>query len=97
MLPIMGFGQLSVFAVYAVYLPELFPMSLRSTGPSFCYNVGRLVAASAPFTIGQVTRRLGGNVEGFRTAGMWVSLLLLAGIVVLPYLPETKGRPLPVD
>ena len=50
MLPLMGFGQLSVFAVYAIYLPELFPTSLRSTGTSFCYNFGRIVAATAPFT-----------------------------------------------
>jgi MFS family permease len=95
MLPIMGFGQYSVFGVYAIYLPELFPTSLRSTGTSFCYNFGRLVAATAPFTIGQVTRRLGGNIEGFRTAGMWASLVLLLGILVLPLLPETKDKPLP--
>jgi MFS family permease len=95
MLPLMGFGQYSVFGVYAIYLPELFPISLRSTGTSFCYNFGRLVAASAPFTIGKITKSLGGNIEGFRTAGMWVSLVLLLGICVLPFLPETKGRPLP--
>ena len=97
MLPLMGFGQLSVFAVYAIYLPELFPTSLRSTGTSFCYNFGRLAAATAPFTVGQITRRLGGNLEGFRTAGTWVSLVLLTGLAVLPFLPETKGRPLPEE
>lgn len=95
MLPLMGFGQLSVFAVYAIYLPELFPISLRSTGTSFCYNFGRLVAASAPFTVGVITRRLGGDIEGFRTAGSWVSCVLLVGIAVLPFLPETKDQPLP--
>ena len=95
MLPIMGFGQYSVFGVYAIYLPELFPTSLRSTGTSFCYNFGRLAAATAPFTIGRITKSLGGNVEGFRTAGMWVSLVLLLGILVLPFLPETKDKPLP--
>lgn len=97
MLPLMGFGQLSVFAVYAIYLPELFPTSLRSTGTSFCYNFGRLIAATAPFTIGRITRALGGNIEGFRIAGLWVSLVLLLGIAVLPFLPETKGRPLPEE
>ncbi len=97
MLPLMGFGQLSVFGVYAVYLPELFPTSLRSTGTSFCYNVGRLMAATAPFTMSQITKRLGGDIEGFRTAGMWVSLVLLAGIAVLPLLPETKDQPLPEE
>jgi MFS family permease len=97
MLPIMGFGQLGVFSVYAIYLPELFPTSLRSTGTSFCYNFGRLAAASAPFTIGRLTRALGGDIEGFRTAGMWVSLVLLTGLVVLPFLPESRNQPLPED
>ena len=97
MLPLMGFGQFTVFGVYAVYLPELFPTSLRSTGTSFCYNFGRMVAASAPFTISRITRSLGGDVEGFRRAGLWVSLVLLAGLVVVPFLPETKGQPLPED
>lgn len=95
MLPLMGFGQLGVFTVYAIYLPELFPTSLRSTGTSFCYNFGRLVAATAPFTLGQLTRRLGGDIEGFRIAGSWVALVLLVGLMVLPFLPETKDQPLP--
>ena len=95
MLPMMGFGQLSVFAVYAIYLPELFPLHLRSTGTSFCYNFGRLAAASAPFTLGRLTKSLGGNIEAFRTAGMWISLVLLLGILVVPFLPETKDQPLP--
>jgi MFS family permease len=97
MIPIMGFGQLSVFAVFAIYLPELFPTSLRSTGTSFCYNVGRFLAATAPFTMGRITANLGGDVEAFRTAGMWVSLVLLVGIAVLPLLPETKDQPLPEE
>jgi len=95
MLPIMGFGQLSVFGVFAVYLPELFPTSLRSTGTSFCYNVGRILAATAPFTISRITASLGGDVEGFRTAGVRVSFVLLIGICVLPLLPETRNQPLP--
>ncbi|MSU50418.1 MAG: MFS transporter [Opitutus sp.] len=97
MIPLMGFGQIGVFAVYAIYLPELFPTSLRATGTSFCYNVGRVLAATAPFTVGQITKSLGGNLEGFRTAGLWVSLVLLLGLMVLPMLPETKDQPLPEE
>jgi MFS family permease len=95
MLPLMGFGQLSVFAVYAIYLPELFPTRLRSTGTSFCYNSGRIIAATAPFTIGMITKNLGGDIDAFRTAGLYVSLFLLTGLLVIPFLPETKDRPLP--
>ncbi len=97
MLPLMGFGQLGVFGVYAVYLPELFPTSLRSTGTSFCYNVGRIVAAAGPFTLSRITSAYGNNLEAFRTAGLWVSLVLLVGIAVLPLLPETKDQPLPEE
>lgn len=95
MLPLMGFGQMAVYAVYAIYLPELFPTRLRSTGTSFCYNGGRVIAATAPFTISRITASLGGNVEAFRSAGQWASLLLLTGLVALPFLPETRHAPLP--
>ena len=52
MIPIMGFCQLALFGGYAIYFPELFPTRLRSTGTSFCYNVGRLVAAAGPLDPG---------------------------------------------
>ena len=45
----------------------------------------------------QLTRSLGGDMEGFRTAGIWVSLVLFVGIAALPWMPETKDRPLPED
>jgi hypothetical protein len=95
MLPLMGFGQMAVYAVYAIYLPELFPTRLRSTGTSFCYNGGRVIAATAPFTISRITASLGGDVEAFRSAGQWASLLLLTGLVAIPFLPETRHAPLP--
>ena len=52
MIPIMGFFQIALFGGYAIYFPELFPTRLRSTGTSFCYNVGRLIAASGPALLG---------------------------------------------
>ena len=63
--PLMGACQLALFAGFAIYLPELFPTRLRSTGTSFCYNVGRFLAASGPFTLGKLqaaeTRSQGGT------------------------------------
>lgn len=55
---VMGFFQLSLFAGFAIYLPELFPTRLRSTGTSFCYNVGRFLAASGPFTLGVMQMKI---------------------------------------
>ncbi len=96
MLPLMGFCQLSLFAGYAIYFPELFPTRLRSTGTSFCYNVGRFVAASGPFLLGQLSSGVfASSAEPMRPAGLVMCLVFLLGLAVLPFAPETKGRPLP--
>ncbi len=96
MIPLMGFTQLALFGGYAIYLPELFPTRLRSTGTSFCYNVGRLVAASGPLTLGMLTNRVFVNqAEPMRYAGVTMCLVFLVGLAALPFAPETKGRPLP--
>ena len=96
MVPAMGFTQLALFGGYAIYLPELFPTRLRSTGTSFCYNVGRLVAALGPLTLGLLTSRVyAGFDEPMRYAGVTMCLVFLLGLAALPFAPETKGQPLP--
>jgi hypothetical protein len=100
----MGFFQLALFAGFAIYLPELFPLRLRSTGTSFCYNVGRFAAASGPFTLGILQLHLAAGattpaakMDAFRAACCWVASIYLLALLALPFLPETKGKPLPED
>jgi MFS family permease len=96
MIPLMGFAQLSLFGGYAIYFAELFPTRLRSTGTSFCYNVGRFAAAAGPFTLGYLTSDVfGSKPEPMRYAGVAMCLVFLIGLAALPFAPETKGRPLP--
>ena len=96
MVPIMGFCQLSLFAGYAIYFPELFPTRLRSTGTSFCYNVGRFAAAFGP--AGQLLPARDTSSRTVLTLsqpGVAMSCVFLVGLLVLPFLPETRGKPLP--
>jgi MFS family permease len=96
MIPLMGFAQLALFGGYAIYLPELFPTRLRSTGTSFCYNVGRFAAAAGPLTLGLLTSRVfAGYAQPMRYAGVTMCLVFLVGLAALPFAPETKGQPLP--
>ncbi|MGC1275894.1 MAG: MFS transporter [Planctomycetaceae bacterium] len=96
MIPVMGFCILSLFAGYAVYFPELFPTHLRSTGTSFCYNVGRFVAAIGPAMLGWLTGVVyADTVSPLRFAGLTMCGIFVLGLLVLPFAPETKGRPLP--
>jgi MFS family permease len=96
LIPIMGFCQLALFGGYAIYFPELFPTRLRSTGTSFCYNVGRLVAAAGPSIKGLLTSHVfRGYHEPMRYAGITMCSVFLVGLLALPFAPETKGKPLP--
>lgn len=96
MIPLMGFCQLSLFGGYAIYFPELFPTRLRSTGTSFCYNVGRLVAAVGPVSLGLLTSRVFVSYpEPMRYAGVAMCAVFVIGLLALPFAPETKGLPLP--
>ena len=98
MIPIMGFCQLTLFGGYAIYFPELFPTRLRSTGTSFCYNVGRFVAASGPLALGWLTSGFiaeHGEITARRYAGVTMCAVFVVGLLALPFAPETRGKPLP--
>ena len=96
MIPMMGFCQLALFGGYSIYFPELFPTRLRSTGTSFCYNVGRFAAAFGPSALGLLTKNVYADYqEPMRYAGVTMCLVFLVGLAVLPFAPETRGKPLP--
>lgn len=100
MMPLMGAAQLGPFAGFAIYLPELFPSRLRSTGVSFCYNLGRFAAAAGSFFSSILTKQVFGAYEvplPYRYSAMTMCVIFLVGIVTLAFAPETKDQPLPEE
>lgn len=75
----------------AVWLPELYPTRMRATGVGFIFNVPRLLAAAGTLMAGKLIVRFG----GFGNAAVIVAMIYLLGLAVGPFLPETRGKPLP--
>lgn len=92
LLPVYGFCTLAIHAGFAVYFPELFPTRLRATAAGFCFNGGRVAAAPVLFFSGWFKALPGMDL---RLAVTLLSGLALIGIVLVCFLPETKGQPLP--
>ena len=99
MLPLLGFSTMLVIGGYAIYLPELYPTRLRSSGVGFCYNAGRVIAALGPFALGSLTMAFqnAGSASPFRAAAITLAFVYLIGAVVSGFAPETRGQPLPED
>ncbi len=92
MLPVFGFFTWGLHAGYAIYFPELFPDHLRATGTGFCFNGGRLLASSMLVFSGWLKGLEGMNLEN---AIVIMSSIFALGLVVLWFMPETKGKNLP--
>jgi MFS family permease len=78
-------------AMYALWLPEQYPTSIRATAFAFSTSIGRFFAAG-------VSLCLGVAVNHFGTLGVPVALtasLFIVGIITLRWAMETRGAPLP--
>ncbi len=91
LLPLLGFFNNGIFSGFPIYLPELYPTRIRATGAGFCFNAGRVLASAGPFLTGFLVAALG----SFGRAASAVALIYLVGLAVLPFAPETRGKPLP--
>jgi SHS family sialic acid transporter-like MFS transporter len=75
-----------------LYLPELFPTRLRATGSGFTFNAGRLIAAGGTLGAGALLNAF--NEDYARMCSV-ISLVYVAGMILIWIAPETKGKPLP--
>ncbi|HUS12283.1 MAG TPA: hypothetical protein VMZ30_17585, partial [Pyrinomonadaceae bacterium] len=87
---------------FPLYLPELFPTSIRATSQGFAYNFGRVLSAlgsvhtatlTAYFAQGIAAERA--DIDGLAKAGAWLAAIYIIGVFIIWLGPETKGKPLP--
>jgi len=85
---VVGFGLCGSGGVLGAYYSELFPERLCAYAGGFCWNMGRIGAVLAPFTIGYI-----GKVHGLQTGLAVTCVIYLLGAGMLFLLPETfQGR-----
>lgn len=86
-----GIFTLGQYSWLSVWLPELFPTRMRATGMAFVFNAPRFIAFMGPLFAGLLIVQFG----GFSKMAVAFSLIYILGFVLVPFLPETKGKPLP--
>jgi MFS family permease len=86
-----GFFIQGIFSWTPIWLPELFPTRMRATAAGFIFNAPRLISAIAPLIAGSLIVSLG----GYNKTATIVGLFYILGLIAVPFLPETNGRPLP--
>ena len=57
--PFVAFFGTGYFSGFGAVTAEIYPTSIRATAPGFCYNIGRIASAVAPFVVGSLAQRAG--------------------------------------
>jgi MFS family permease len=87
--PLIGFFGTGFFAGFGAVVAEIFPTAVRGSALGITYNLGRVVSAVAPFTVGSLAQS-----RGFSLGFGILSLAFLGSALMWFFLPETRGRDL---
>jgi len=88
---LLGFFASGQFTWMSTWLPELFPTQVRGSAVGLIFNAPRVLAAVGVLIAGTLIVYFG----GYGNAAMIVATIYILGIVACPFLPETRGKPLP--
>ena len=86
---LLGFMGVTYFGWLPLYLPELFPTRVRSTGTGISFNSGRVIAAvvvlGASFLINVFN-------DDFARVGVWTGSVYALGMLIICFAPSTGGK-----
>jgi len=91
LVPLLGFFTNGVFALYTIWLPELFPTAQRAFGSGFAFSLGRVLGALGPTIVGTLVALTG----SYPLAIAVTSAIYVVGLPFIVLAPETANRPLP--
>lgn len=86
---VQGFFCTLYFGWLPLYLPELFPTRVRTTGTGICFNWGRVATAFGVLFGGQLMVAFGGN---YARVGQVTCLVYGLGMAVVWFAPDTTGQ-----
>lgn len=87
----LGFFSGIYFGWLPLFLPELFPTRVRSTGAGVSFNFGRIVTAVTIFIAGALMEFFAGN---YAFIGRVTSLIFVLGMVGICFAPDTSRKQL---
>jgi MFS family permease len=79
------------FALFALWLPELYPTRMRATAFAFNTSIGRFIGAGVNFILAAAIHSHGSL--GVPVA--WTAVAFVLGILILPFAVETRHQTLP--
>lgn len=85
---VLGFVGITYFGWLPLFLPELFPTRVRSTGTGISFNTGRVVAALVVLSAGFLLDQFSGD---YSQVGLWSGMIYGVGMFVIWFVPRTAG------
>lgn len=85
---LLGFVGITYFGWLPLFLPELFPTRVRSTGAGISFNTGRVVAAGVVLSAGFLLDQFAGD---YARVGFWSGTIYAVGMVVALFIPAQTG------
>jgi MFS family permease len=82
---LLGFIGITYFGWLPLFLPELFPTRVRSTGTGISFNTGRVVAALVVLSAGFLLEQFAGD---YARVGLWSGMIYALGMIVIWFVPR---------
>lgn len=84
---LLGFFGVTYFGWLPLFLPELFPTHVRSTGAGISFNTGRLLAAIVVLVAALRIDLFAGD---YAQVGFWSGMIYVLGMIIIWFAPRTE-------